>query len=174
MLGVVYRNKGDYEQGAKYLQELLERGHSQHNPGVVATASHHLAWLRLREQQVQEASQLASRAKQLYLDINDPRGASDADEQLGLLALMAGDLDAAETYLHSSLTIRRQLGNQQGAANSLGLLADLYARKRKLWLGLYYMGHSWATYRRLGVLTRHQIVKKLKQFWQLVIVEPRR
>jgi tetratricopeptide (TPR) repeat protein len=170
MLGVVYRNKGDYEKGTEYLGRLLERGKAQGNAGVIATASHHLAWLHLRQRNMAEAQHLATQAKQLYLEISDPRGASDADEQLGLIALLNEDIDAAETYLKRSLTVRQRLGNQQGAANSLGLLADVYARKGNIWLGLYYMWHSWSLYYRLGVLTRQQILKKIKRFWQLAVV----
>ena len=171
MLGVVYRNMGDFETGAEYLKRLLERGEATKNPGVIATASHHLAWLRLRQQNMAEARRLAAQAKQLYLKINDPRGASDTDEQLGLIAILDKDIDAAETHLKHSLTVRQELGNQQGAANSLGLLADVYARKGQIWLGVYYMWHSWRLYYRLGVLTRQQILKKARQFWQLAIVE---
>jgi tetratricopeptide (TPR) repeat protein len=171
MLGVVYRNKEDYEKGAEYLGQLLARGEAEGNPGVIATASHHLAWLHLRQQDMAEARRLAVQAKRLYLEISDPRGASDADEQLGLIALLDDDLDTAETYLMRSLTIRQRLSNQQGAANSLGLLADLYARKGNLWLGLYYMWHSWVLYHRLGVLTRQQVVKKTKRFWQLGVLK---
>lgn len=174
MLGVVYRNKGEYEKGAEYLGQLLERGEAEGDAGAIATASHHLAWLHLRQQNMAEARRLAAQAKQLYLEINDPRGASDADEQLGLLALLDDDIDAAEAYLKRSLTIRQRLGNQQGAANSLGLLADLYARKGTIRLGLHYMWHSWVLYHRLGVLTWQQIFKKTKQFWQLAVVKRQR
>ncbi len=174
MLGVVYRNMGDYEKGSEYLRQLLERGEAEDSPGVIATASHHLAWLHLRQQNITKARRLAARAKQLYLEINDPRGASDTDEQLGLIALLDDDIDVAETYLKRSLTLRQRLGNQQGTANSLGLLADLYARKGNIRLGLYYMWSSWVLYRRLGVLTRQQIFKKAKRFWQLAVVERKR
>jgi tetratricopeptide (TPR) repeat protein len=171
MLGVVYRNKGEYEKGAEYLGQLLARGEAEDDASAIATASHHLAWLHLRQQNMAEARRLSAQAKQLYLEINDPRGASDADEQLGLLALLDDDIDAAETYLKRSLTIRQRLGNQQGAANSLGLLADLYARKGNIRLGLHYMWHSWVLYHRLGVLTRQRVFKKTKQFWQLAMVK---
>jgi tetratricopeptide (TPR) repeat protein len=171
MLGVVHRNKGEYEKGAEYLEQLLARGETEGNASAIATASHHLAWLHLRQQNMAEARRLSAQAKQLYLEINDPRGASDADEQLGLIALLDDDIDAAEAYLKRSLTIRQRLGNQQGAANSLGLLADLYARKGNIRLGLQCMWQSWTLYHHLGVLTRQRVFKKAKQFWQLAVVK---
>jgi tetratricopeptide (TPR) repeat protein len=55
MLGVVHRNKGEYEKGAEYLEQLLARGETEGNASAIATASHHLAWLHLRQQNMAEA-----------------------------------------------------------------------------------------------------------------------
>ncbi len=169
MLGVVYRNKGDYNQGAKYLQQLLSQGQAENNLGVVATASHHLAWLYLRQQKIERGRQLAIQAKKLYVEINDPRGISDTNEQLGLLSIMDHKFDIAEVYFKQALLVRQNLQNKQGMANTLGLLADLYVRQHKIGLGLWYMCRSWIIYHRLGVLTYQQIIKKSKQFLQLAI-----
>ncbi|RLC97062.1 MAG: hypothetical protein DRI77_07740, partial [Chloroflexi bacterium] len=99
MLGVVYRKKGDYQKATGFLHELLRRGELEENPGTVATAAHHLAWVNMNQGNLGEARRLGERAKQLYLEISDPRGASDADEQLGLIALSEGNTDVALFHL---------------------------------------------------------------------------
>lgn len=174
MLGVVYREKGNYHQAARYLSQLRQRGAAEGKRGVEATASHHLAWLYLKQNMVPEAYQLARRAKQLYLEISDPRGASDADEQLGLIALLKGDDKTAVVCFQQALETRQHLGNQQGVASCLRHLSNLYARQGNIRLGLYYLGRSILLYRRIGVLSRQRVVKMAKQFWQIVMVERRR
>lgn len=174
MLGVVYREKGDYQQAAKYLSQLRQRGEDEGKRGAEATASHHLAWLYLKQEKVTEARRLALRAKQLYLEISDPRGASDADEQLGLIALLEGDDETAAACFHQALEARQYLGNQQGAASCLRHLSNLYTRRGNIRLGLYHLGLSVLLYQRIGVLSRQRIMKMIKQFWRIVIVERQR
>jgi tetratricopeptide (TPR) repeat protein len=174
MLGVVYRKKREYQKAAEYLLQLLHRGKIQRNPGVIATACHHIAWLHVDQKNVSEAFRLATQARQLYLEVCDPRGLSDVDEQLGLITLINGDLDVAESYMKDSLNIRQYLGNQQGVASSLRHLSILYIRKGNIWLGLQYLCRSYLIYRRLGVLSRQRVFAIAKQFWQLAVVERKR
>lgn len=173
MLGVVYRKKQEYQKATAYLLELLRRSEAHDNRVAIATASHHLAWVYLDQRNMSEAYCLATRARQLYLEINDPRGVSDSDEQLGMIALISEDFEAAETFLKRSLTVRQQLGNQQGAASSLRNLSILYVCKGNVWLGLRYLWHSCAIYWRLGVLSRWRILVMTRQFWRLAVVERR-
>lgn len=174
MLGVVYREREDYPQAAEYLTQLRRRSQDQGKRDAEATACHHLAWLHLKQNKVGEARPLAMQAKQLYLEINDPRGASDADEQLGLIALLEGDEETAAACFHHALETRQYLGNQQGVASCLRHLANLYTRRGNIRLGLSYLGRSVWLYRRIGVLSWQRGVKMARQFWQIVVLEPRR
>lgn len=157
MLGVVYRRRQDYERAAQYLSELIERGKAQNNRAATATATHHLAWVYFEQRKLARARELGEQAKDLYEEFGDPRGSSDADEQLGLIALAEQDFEAAKLYLERSLQIRQQLGNQQGAASSLRRLAKLNLRQRNWGAGLHFLWESITLYSRLGALSYQRV-----------------
>lgn len=163
MLGVVHRKKEEYEQAAVYLQMLLERGKSQGNPGAMATAAHHLAWVRLDQADVSTARHLCGRAITLYEDIGDVRGLSDAYEQLGLIALSEGRKEEALSHLERSLHVRRQLGNQHGVASSLRRLAIVHLKMGHPLLAVQKLWQSLNTYWRLGVLSRQRLSAILRE-----------
>lgn len=156
MLGVVHRKKREYEQAAAYLQQLLKRAEAQRNRGAAATAAHHLAWVRLNQGDLAQARRLCGRAIELYEEIGDTRGASDAYEQLGFIVMTEGQGEEAVSCLERSLAMRRQLGNQEGEASSLRRLAIVHLRMGHLAAAVRDLWQSLATYRRLGVLSRQR------------------
>ena len=164
MLGVVYRRKKDYEQALTYLQRLLERSETRRNRGATATAAHHLAWVHLNQGDSLQARRLCGRAIALYEELGDTRGASDAYEQLGLIALTGEQRQEALSLLERSLVIRRQLGNQEGAASSLRRLAAAHIRMRHLTAAACDLWQSLSTYRRLGVLSRQRFIAIVGEF----------
>ena len=90
----------------------------------------------------------------LYEEIGDARGLSDAYEQLGCIALAAGQGREAVSHLQRSLFMRRQLHNQQGEASSLRHLAIAYVTQGQLGRAFKHMRQSLPIYYRLGVLGR--------------------
>ncbi len=163
MLGVVHRKKREYEQAITYLQSLLDRSEERRARGAAAAAAHHLAWVYLNLGDLEQARRLCGRAISLYERIGDTRGASDAYEQLGLIAYAEGGQEEALYHLERSLVIRRRLGNQHGMASSLRRLAVIHIRMGRLLTGARELWQSLALYRRLGVLTRHRIAAVLRE-----------
>jgi tetratricopeptide (TPR) repeat protein len=163
MLGVVYRKQKAYEQAIAYLQQLLERGEAQRNRAATATAAHHLAWVYWDQGDLIQARCLCGRAIALYDEIGDTRGISDAHEQLGLIALAEGQGEEALFYLERSLAVRRQLGNQHGAASSLRHLAVAHLRMGHLVTAARCLWQSIITYWRLGVLSRQRLIAMLRE-----------
>lgn len=163
MLGVVHRKKGEYEQAAAYLQQLLERGEAQRNWGAAATAAHHLAWVRLNQGDLVQARRLCGQAIEMYEEIGDTRGASDAYEQLGLIVMAEGQWQEALVHMERSLVIRRQLGNQHGTASCLRRLAVVHLRMGHLIAAVRYLGQSLITYWHLGMLSRQRLAAILRE-----------
>ncbi len=163
MLGVVYRKKKDYERATGYLQRLLERGKAQQKSGTTATAAHHLAWVYLSQGDLHQTRSLCGRAIALYEEIGDERGLSDAYEQLGCIALAAGQDREAVQHLQRSVFMRRQLHNQQGEASSLRHLAIAYLTMGHLGAAFRYVWQSLRIYHRLGVLSRQRMVSMLRE-----------
>jgi tetratricopeptide (TPR) repeat protein len=169
MLGVVYRKKREYGRAAAYLQQLLMRAQAQGNKGAEATTAHHLAWVYLNQGNVSEARRLCGQAITLYDEIGDLRGASDAFEQLGLVALAGGENNEALIHLKRSLHVRQELGNRHGAASSLRHLALAYLRMGHLGAAVSHLWQSLWTYHRLGVLSRQRWLAICREFWDWTI-----
>jgi tetratricopeptide (TPR) repeat protein len=164
MLGVVYRKKGNYEEAAKLLGELLNRGIERSEQSTIATASHHLAWVYLNQGNIYKAEQFGTRAKEIYSSISNIRGVSDADEQLGMVAFANGEMDEALCYLEQSLIIRRQIGNHHGVASSLRHIGTInYCRTRYI-SGIINLLRSLYIYWQLGVLSCHRLISMAKEF----------
>jgi len=163
MLGVVHRKKGEYEQAISYLQSLLERSERGGNRGAIATVAHHLAWVYLDQGDIARSRRLCGRAIAVYEELGDTRGASDAYEQLGLIAQAEGRSKEALSHLKQSLMIRHRLGNQHGMASSLRHLAVVHLRMGHPLTGVRELWQSLALYRRLGVLTRHRFAAVLRE-----------
>ncbi len=164
MLGVVYRKKKDYERATAYLRQLIERGKAQRRRDIIATATHHLAWVYLSQGDSRHARNLCGRAIELYEEIGDERGLSDACEQLGCIALAAEQSEEAVQHMHRSLLMRRQLHNRQGEASSLRHLAIAYMTMGHLGAAFRHLWQSLLIYHRLGVLSRQRMVKVLWEF----------
>lgn len=163
MLGVIYRRKGEYRKAASSFGELIHRGESIGNPAMIATASHHLAWVLIQENNLVEAYHLARDARNLYIQIRDPRGESDAEEQLGVIELHQGNIQLAIRHLDASLQGRERLGNKHGVASSLRRLATAYIKRGNLILGPFYYTKSLIIYWRLGALSRQRLQSNLRE-----------
>jgi tetratricopeptide (TPR) repeat protein len=153
MLGVVYRRLGDYGKSRQLLSELIQHGKSQKDRGAVATGKHHLAWTYFDLQEWETARKLGLEAKEIYEELRDTRGSSDADEQLGLISLAQRDFAASEVFLTRSLLVREQLGNQHGAASALRRLAKLHLAQRHFFLAFQILHRSLSLYHQLGILS---------------------
>jgi tetratricopeptide (TPR) repeat protein len=169
MLGVVYRKRREYRKAKACLQTLLKRGTIENNRALIATTSHHLAWLYLELKDILQAKRLCGQAHIIYQEIGDTRGLSDSHEQLGLIALAEGDCKVAIVQLKRSLTMRRQLGNQQGAASSLRRLAVAYFLRRRPLYGIRSLLQSLILYHRIGALTPQQLCNILQEVVLLLI-----
>ena len=165
MLGVVYRKKGEFEQAVSHLQQLLEQSEIRGNRGGIATALHHLAWVNFDQGYLAQARRMCGRTIELYQEIGDTRGASDAYEQLGCIDLAQGRKMEAVTHLEQALLTRRQLGNQQGAASTLRHSAVAHFRIGHLIAAARDLWQSLVIYQRLNVLTCRRIAAIFGEFF---------
>lgn len=157
MLGVIYRRLKKYDEAEIYLTELVLLSTDEGNQGSLATALHHLGWVYFELGDLERAAKLARTVKSVYEKIGDPRGESDVDEQLGMIAMSRRDWDSAQSFLERSLETRQQFGNQHGAASAQRRLAKLFLKQGKWWIGLAYLFRCLALYARLGALSRQRL-----------------
>jgi tetratricopeptide (TPR) repeat protein len=166
MLGVVHRKRGSYELAIDYLEQLLSRGETEGNPGAIAPAAHHLAWTYLNLGELAQARYYCGRAMSLYEDMDDPRGVSDAHEQLGLILLAEVHDKEAVEHLKISFVMRTDLGNQQGAASSLRHLALAHWQTGQWLVAAREMVASLKIYWQIGVLSRYRMFNIWREFFE--------
>lgn len=166
MLGVVFRRLGDYAAARTHLEDLLAQVDAERQPNMAATGLHHLAWVALNAGEERSAHEHCYACIALYKKAGDLRGLSDAYEQLGLIHLRVGELNAAERWLLESLRGRTGLGNRQGQASSLRHLATLDLVRGRWWGGGVRLGRSVWLYARVGVLTLGRLRGMARELWE--------
>jgi tetratricopeptide (TPR) repeat protein len=114
--------QGDYERSAQLQNEALELGRRVRDPTVTAIALTGLARIAL-ESDVDEARRLCLEALEVTDGTDDRDGRSHATHVLGVASQMAGDLEAARTYMSERLALARQEGNVGTVAAEAGNLS---------------------------------------------------
>ena len=157
MSGVIARRLGKLSTASAYLQELAQRGIATQSKSEIATAIHHLAWIKINQGELEIAQALGIRARQLYQEIHDPRGVSDEDEQLGEIAYLHGHYDQAKHYLKAAITERKELENKVGLASARRRLSKTQFANHEYFAGGVTLFLSAYQYLRLGMMNRKRI-----------------
>jgi tetratricopeptide (TPR) repeat protein len=157
MSGVIARRLGKLSTASAYLQELAQRGIATQSKSEIATAIHHLAWIKIDQGKLEIAQALGIQARQLYQEIHDPRGISDADEQLGEIAYWLGQYEQSKRYLNAAITERKELENKVGLASARRRLSKTQFANHEYLAGEVTLVLSAYQYLRLGMMNRKRI-----------------
>lgn len=163
MIGVVSRRLKMNARAIAYLQELARRGMINHSPSELTTAMHHLAWVLIDQGDLQKAWEYGRIAARKYQEINDPRGTSDADEQLGEIAFLKGEYETSARYLKKAIQIRQKLTNKVGLASAYRRLSKTFFCQKKYLQGVLSLIISGLIYLRMGMLTKARIKRWLHE-----------
>lgn len=169
MMGVITRRLKRYDESIHFHEQLFDRGEANKIKSASATAAHHLAWTYLEAGETAKAKTLGEKALESYVAIKDPRGESDAYEQLGLIAMMAKQYDESRWLYEQSVTLRKQLGNQHGLASSLRRLAKLNLIQARYGAAISYLFQSLAMYKKIGMLSPGRIRKFISDTFSRII-----
>jgi tetratricopeptide (TPR) repeat protein len=164
MMGVITRRLKYYSDSRKYLFQLLERAKTNQNRSAFGTASHHLAWTYFHEGVLQPARDYGILALHVYEDIQDPRGISDAYDQLATLEVTIGNFDQALEWFEIAASMRRRLGNHHGYASSLRNLAKLYFRQKNYPKMILNLIKSLYQFAKIGMLSAKRISKFIADY----------
>ncbi len=152
MMGVVSRRLKNLTTAIDYFNQLFQRAQANKLKGAYATAAHHIAWTYLDLGQLIQAKEFGEFAQTTYDEVQDLRGASDANEQLGLIAMAMRQYEESHLLLERSASVRNQIGNQQGYASSLRRLAKLSFIQARFGWGIRYLTQSLFIYYKIGML----------------------
>ncbi len=163
MIGVAARRQGKNGEAIPFFEEILRRGQFSGNLSDEATAKHHLAWVYLNLHDYALAKEYALESQNIYNRIDDLRGESDVDEQLGEIAMAIGDRKTARYYYECCANIREKLHNNQGLASVLRRLVRLYLHESRLIPGFYYLIRCTCLYLKNGMLTKNRVRRGFRE-----------
>lgn len=163
MLGVVTRRQGKTEDSLLFLGELSKRARESGSKSEMAVSMHHTAWVHLNMQLYDQAINEAKGSQRLFQAINDPRGESDCDEQLGEIYQAMGNYAQSRFHYECCTNLRLQLDNKQGLASVSRRLARLNIRQHKYLQGIFYLLHSCILYAKTGMLNKARLQRGIKE-----------
>jgi len=98
-----------------------------------------MARLNIQQQRFSQAQPFVDEALQIQQGLENRYGIATCLRQLGTMAIMTGDIEAAQTHFERSLAIRDTIrGDKRGKAKELLNLATVYLYKGKLGNALFY------------------------------------
>lgn len=165
MLGIIYRQKKEFNKAIEYLSMLCQQNDTQKDISSLATGTHHLAWVYFELRDLARARNLCGKALSLYKDLHDPRGLSDGYEQLGAILLEEGKLDEAIDFLEKSAQMRKLLGNQPGYTSSMRRLVLAYVLRGESSSAWKLLPQILKNYLRFGIMSRQRFFSLLKDFF---------
>ena len=136
-IALIYRDQGKYERAIEYQEQSLELFREQGDKKGQAISLHRLSIFYRYKGDYATALALSEEAERLYRKLQHEAGMAWSLHQQGtILRLMAGaaqiddegmtHLRAAAERFRQSLAIKRRIGNEAGAADSLGELGKLW------------------------------------------------
>jgi tetratricopeptide (TPR) repeat protein len=163
MLGVVTRRQGKTDEALLFLEDLSRRARESGSKAEMAVSMHHTAWVHLNMQLYDQAIKEAEESQRLFQSINDPRGESDCDEQLGEIYQAMGNYPQSKFHYECCTNLRKQLENKQGLASVSRRLARLNIRQHKYIKGIFYLLRSCILYQKTGMLNKARLQRGFKE-----------
>lgn len=128
--GMIQMSEGYFDKALESFGGALELCRDLPMSWVVATSHMNLGQAKMHAGDREGAQDLIQRAQAIYQDIGDRNFVARCDGYLGLVALIAGDLDLAETRLTQNFEVSWEVEDLQGVAESLEGLASTSAARR--------------------------------------------
>jgi serine phosphatase RsbU (regulator of sigma subunit) len=144
IMGIVYKEQGEYEKGINVLTEGIEIGKQLNNQGSVASSYNNLG-------NIYKDQYLSAKALECYNEVlkicrkidNKPVEAS-ALNNIGALYTITDDVENAIKFYNKSLAIKEELGRKKQIASTLGNIGILYKKKEDYEMALEYYHKSLA------------------------------
>jgi predicted ATPase/DNA-binding SARP family transcriptional activator/Tfp pilus assembly protein PilF len=129
-LGLVYRNKKDYDKAKYYFQECLELRRSEGNERAVAICLNNLGITAEYEKRYDEAVRLYKQSLLIREALGDQRGVALTLNNLGSSHFEQGDYVTAKHYYQTSLSLQQTLHDKAGVADALRGLSEIALSER--------------------------------------------
>jgi non-specific serine/threonine protein kinase len=126
LAGGFFRQRGDYSQAKKSLEESLDINIELSNKHGIADSFSILGCVAINQGDYEEAKRFFEETLRIKRGFGDKRGIALSLNNLGSVAIHQGDFEQAKEFYKGSLDIKKEIGDKQGIAislNNLGIVA---------------------------------------------------
>lgn len=118
-IGETYVRLGDFKKASEYHQRAVDRVRDLNLPGFSGLFLRNVAGDYAQSHQLDEAVQTLTQALALSENSKDRRLKGFVTNDLGAIYFEEGDLKKARDYLGQALSVRRDIGDKRGVAETL-------------------------------------------------------
>ena len=139
-LGLLARQRGDFERAAEFLEDARRRAADLGEIRIGGEFAMHMAWVHLRLRDPVRSRELFERALREKSEAHDRYGECVACHGLATVDLNEGRLDEALQHFLSTLRIAKELQAKDYVARALHGLAAIKAQERDFESALRFLG----------------------------------
>ncbi|PKL83535.1 MAG: hypothetical protein CVV24_04515 [Ignavibacteriae bacterium HGW-Ignavibacteriae-3] len=149
LLGVVYRNLGDYYNSISLYKKALRLAEEMQDSAQIAYAYNNIGGIYRLEGNYKSALEFIFDALSIFEKIGDKKGMSFCTINIGLIYDREKNFDKALEYLNLTLKLRQEILDQSGSALALDLIAHVYFDLGKVDEAMKYFREVEVEYTRL-------------------------
>ncbi|MEW6685697.1 MAG: adenylate/guanylate cyclase domain-containing protein [Candidatus Edwardsbacteria bacterium] len=128
-LGVISRNKGEYDKAIEFYQKFLEISEETGNKQGIGIASGNLGNVYLDKGECDKAIELYQKYLEMSEEIGDKQGIGMASGNLGVVYYNKGENNKAIELFQKSLKISKEINYKRGIWTASNNLGKVYFRK---------------------------------------------
>ncbi len=138
LMGVVYRNLGNYDKSLNYYKNALRIAEAVNDSNQIAYSYNNIGGLFRLEGNNKLALENILKALNVFERLNDKAGMAFCTINIGLIYSRQQNYIKALEYLNRTITLRDEINDKAGRALALNLIAEVYFEQEQIDLALDY------------------------------------
>lgn len=149
MLGVIYRNIGNYTKALEYYNSALEIAKSINDSVQIAYAYNNIGGAYRLERNYTIALTNMFKALEIFEKLDMKEGIAFCTINIGIVYRLQGNYSKALDYINRTIDIRENLGDKYGLAIALNQFVEIYIDKREFDTAFYEYAELYKLYEEL-------------------------
>lgn len=150
LIGVIYRNLGNYDKSIEFYKNALKVAESVKDSTQIGFAYTNLGGLYRLEGNNNLALEFTLRSLTVFEKLKMKEGIAYCSINIGLIYYRQQDYSKAQEYLDYSLKLRGEINDRRGRAQTLNLMGNVQAAQNKLNEAMQYYGEAEKQYTALS------------------------
>lgn len=131
LLGVVYRNRGNYARAIDYYKKALILAEQIKDSVQIGYSYNNIGGIYRIQGNNPLALEYVLNGLKIFENIGDKRGMAFCTINIGLIYKNQKNYEKALEYLNKTIELREEIGDEEGKALALNLIAEIYKEQNK-------------------------------------------